>query len=327
MDLILALVGAVVAVLWLGFVLAAKPTRRRRAGPTTSSDPQVSFPRPGQAVAILPVTAGLSSPGTTRLVDEFATSVLERFPDARHVEVRTPNGLSLGTRSRSRPRQMPTVRSAPLPQVGATPRVSRLPAIPLPSRSPSVAPASARGELPAPRPLADRLELPTCLRAGVADPDDPADIVEQILRAGGHLPERSGDLLRLNDQVLVVLRVPVGSMVGRDDLNRAYAEFGDSGAFWGMVVAAGYFPSREISRRQAMAPQLRYAGFSDLLRMADAAAAGADPLAFATAARVTRSGEPAGGHPPPEHRQAPAVTGEAATRPEGERDGRHHPHR
>lgn len=278
---LVALLVAVLVVLMIGVLVARKPIRQPRpSAPAATAGLRVSFPRPGQAVAILPVKAGVSSAAVGRLVDELAMSVLDSFEDAKDVEFRTNNGELLGRRSR--PQEMPASPARPFPER------SRPPAAPLRLRQPSAGEASARVDLAVSRSLADRLELPSHLQAGLEDPNDPVDIVEQLLRAAGHHPDRTGNLLRLDEHALVVLRVPVESTVEVEDLNRAYIQFLNSGSSRGLVVAAGYFPSREIARRQAIDPDLRHAGFQDLQRMADVAAAGMDPLAFAMPPRATR---------------------------------------
>ena len=281
---IIALLVAALIVLLIGILIGVKPRRGvpGSAVPAAVPDLRVSFPRTGQAVVILPVRAGTSSPVAARLVDEVAMSVLESFRDAQDVEVRTPAGALLGSRRRSHSRTTPAFQPALRPE-RSPPAAS-----PLRLRRPLAAKASARVDLPVPRSLADRLELPALLRAVLADPDDPIDIVEQLLRAAGHRPDRAGNLLRLDGHALVVLRVPVGSRVPGEELERASAQFNNNGSPRGLVVAAGYFRSREIARRQAIDPNLRHAGLRDLQRMADAAAAGMDPLAFAMPPRATR---------------------------------------
>ena len=291
----------VMVLVLLGLMLAVYLNRRtiRRSGPDTAVPTRgrlVSFPRPGHAVAILPARADPPPEAAGRLVDELAMSVLASCADVQEVTVRTHGGRVLGSRRRARPREKPGATSPePLPGRSRDGPADRSAPEPAGRRGGLRRSGWRHGHrpegvaLPVPRSLADRLELPTPLRAGLADPDSPADVVEGLLRAAGHHPERAGNLLRLEDHglVVLVLDVPAGSMVSREDLNRAHLRYRNSGGRRGLVVAAGYFPARDIARRQAVDPTVLHAGFRDLQRMADAAVAGTDPLESALSPRTS----------------------------------------
>jgi hypothetical protein len=260
----------------------------RRPGPGDGAPApglRVAFPRPGQAVAVLPVNTDPASPAAGRLADELAMSVLTSYRDAHQVTVVRPDGRVLGIRRRGRPQEMPLARSP-----AALPAEARGGGTARHRNRPTAAEAGTLVDPPAPRSLADRLELPSALRSRLADDDNPVDVVDGLLRAAGHDPDRVGNLLFLDDGglIVVVLEVSAGSMVQREDLNRSYLQYRNSGARRGLVVAPGYFPSRDTARRQAIDPDLRHVGLRDLQRMADAAAAGMDPLAFALPPHATK---------------------------------------
>lgn len=132
-----------------------------------------------------------------------------------------------------------------------------------------------------PMPLADAFDLPADVRERLRHPDDAVDIVRSILEAAGHVVDADRDTLRVGDLAFVVVRWPIGDALNAEALNHAYFRFQSSGARRGVVVATGILNSRDIQRRELLAPQLRHAGIEAIQRMADAVGLGADPLDFA----------------------------------------------
>lgn len=131
------------------------------------------------------------------------------------------------------------------------------------------------------RPLASRFELPDGVRARLADPDDSVALVEALLDTAGLDVQRDGELLLVDDEAVVVVEAPVGEALGEDELSSAYVRFQVSGAGPGMLVTPGLLNAADVRRREAADPRFLHAGLDGLQRMADAVAAGTDPLAAA----------------------------------------------
>ncbi|MDP8928380.1 MAG: hypothetical protein M3O70_07335 [Actinomycetota bacterium] len=111
-------------------------------------------------------------------------------------------------------------------------------------------------------------------------PDDPVDIVRAILEAAELPVEVHGNVILSGDEAVIVVSEPGGSP--SEALTPAFLRFQKSGASRGVVITHSYLAGRDIERRQALAPNLRYTGLSAIQRMADAVALGANPLRFAT---------------------------------------------
>lgn len=129
------------------------------------------------------------------------------------------------------------------------------------------------------RALADRFDLPDVVRAHLRRPDDPVDVVRAILEAA-RLPVEVRDNVILSDGEAVIVVTDARGLPS-DVLTDAFLRFRKSGAAHGVAITLGYVGVRDIERRQALAPSLRYTGLSAIQRMADAVAVGANPLKFA----------------------------------------------
>ncbi len=106
------------------------------------------------------------------------------------------------------------------------------------------------------------------------------DIVRAILEAGRLPVEVHDNLLLAGDEAVIV--VGEAGRSSSETLSDAFLRFQKSGASHGVVIALGFFTARDIERREALAPNLRYTSLSAIQRMADAVALGGDPLRFAT---------------------------------------------
>jgi hypothetical protein len=289
----------VVIIFWILFgVLLTSPlvaliafrSSRRSAAPRTRSPLTVSASRVA-AVTLEIDEADPASPAVRRLVQETALGVLRTAPDAREVVVRTRAGTIVGRVSRETPmpRELtvspvlhePHVRRTHVPDVlgglhGSEPA-------PKPDRD-----RHTPGELAAAhRPLMDQFDLPEAVRTGIGDPDDPIDLVRAILEAAGVPCEIDGDLIRVGESALVILRTSGDVAIGHEALNHAYLRVLRSGAQRGLVIALGFMDPREVKRREMLAPQVLHAGPDGIQRMADAVSLGADPLRFAVAIPVS----------------------------------------
>lgn len=220
-------------------------------------------------------------PSVERLVRETAHRALASDPDLGEVEVVDRDGRTLARERRPDPLRA----EPPLPTALRVPP-TRSPRGPSPVPRHDVSHPRSVPE-PAPQvrsaPLADRLDLPAGVRERVDDPDDGTAIVRAILEAGGRQVHRDGDLLRTDDVAIAVVDV-------RDDADRAlthgFLRIEATDAARGLVIRLGYVDLATVRRREAAAAHVRHAGPDALQRMADAVAAGADPVAFAVAPAV-----------------------------------------
>lgn len=217
-------------------------------------------------------------PAVQRLVRDAAHRTLRADPAIDEVTVVAPDGRVLGH----------VVRPGPLGPEVTLPEALREPHAPT-RHAPSPVPhddlhTRTRHETsPELRraPLADRLELPPAVRARIVDPTRAVDVIRAILEVAGRPVQVDGDLL-LSDDVAIVVIDP------RPDPDRAlthgYLRVEASPASRGIVLRVGYVDPALVRRREAAARHVRHVGPDALQRMADAVAAGGDPVAFAVAA-------------------------------------------
>lgn len=223
-----------------------------------------------------------------RMVREAAARVMAESREVTDVEVRSRDGTLLG-RVTSGAKPVPSLDS---PLQFLEPHVIRRTPEPPPrgledELHPTVTPHFDAKERPAPRrPLADTFDLPGTVRARLADPDDPVELVRAILEASGLQASVVGDMIRTGDEAIIVLSAGAARTFMHDALNHAYLRFRESGGTRGLVVSLGYMDPTDVRKRELLAPELRHVGSEGIQRMADAVAIGADPLAFATAPRV-----------------------------------------
>jgi hypothetical protein len=259
-----------------------------------------------RAVVVLDLDgADSSNPAVSRLVRETAGRVFASLPDAREVEVRARDGTLLGRSSRS----LPPPHDISIPTYLFEPHVVRhrgpdLVAhlgeeeeeeesfVGVPSGQPSTVRPLASGAMVPREPvsaLAERFDLPQSIRAALRDPDDPLDIVRAILEAGGLSPVAEDGLLRVRELAVVVLG-PKESVIQHDALNRAYRRILSTGAERGLVVAFVHLDTKEVWRRELLAPEILHTGAEGIQRMADAVSLGADPLRFAVGPALASAG-------------------------------------
>lgn len=218
-----------------------------------------------------------------RLIRTAVAQVFAQESRVQHVTVTNRDGAVLARIPRTAPplRDVPEVRVPREESRGHTPSpVGHAEPPPLPEIDPDGLELE-----PAHRQLAEVLDLPERVVAHVTDPEDPADIVQAILTASGATVERDDDVIRSDGHVFVVIDGHGRAILG-DALSRAYLHFERTRAKRGYVVLLGFVDPAELSRRQALAPQLTYVGRDAIQRMADAVAIGADPLAFVTPPKV-----------------------------------------
>ena len=233
-----------------------------------------------------------ASPAVQRLVRETALGILRTAPDAREVVVRARTGAILGRVGRETPMPREVMDSPALHEPHV--RRTHVPDVLGGLYGSEPAPDLTRdrhtaGELaPAPRPLTDQFDLPAAVRAAIRDPHDPIDLVRAVLQAAGVPHEVDGDLIRVGESALVVVRASGDVVVGHEALNHAYLRIARSGAQRGLVIALGFMDPREVKRREMLAPQILHTGPDGIQRMADAVSFGADPLRFAIAAPVSQ---------------------------------------
>lgn len=260
-------VAVLVAAVWAWRRLsAADRPRPRRAG--WEEGPQ------GGARLVLDLPAAeRDDPAVRRLVEEAAHRVLAADRALHEVEVVARDGAPLGRVERPAP-----VREITIPEALRGPHAPR-------RHTPSVvsgasAPRAVVEAAPEVRrvPLADRLELSAAVRGAIVDPDRAVDVIRAVLETAGRPVEVHGDLLVTGDVAIVVVDP-------RDDaeqaLNHGFLRIEATDAARGLIVRLGYVDPALTHRREAAAPHVRHVGPDAIQRMADAAAAGADPVAFA----------------------------------------------
>lgn len=152
----------------------------------------------------------------------------------------------------------------------------------------------AVAQRPAPhRPLSSRFALPDAVRNQLPDSADGVALVQTLLDVAGLEVHRDGDVLSVGDEVVVVVDAPIGELLNEHELNQAYLQFRSSGARRGVLVTPGLLDFPDVRRRERLDPRFGHAGLDGIQRMADAVAAGTDPLrvvARPAAAAVRRSG-------------------------------------
>ncbi|MDX1660034.1 MAG: hypothetical protein R3343_14545 [Nitriliruptorales bacterium] len=276
MEWILVLI---VIALVVGVVLAARRQRQQRPEPTSAGrGPAATVshdgPLPGPSVTVtLDIAAtDADDPSVERLVQDTARRTLRSSPDVEEVVVENRDGVHLATISREQQPRGPVV-TEPLEE---QPEFST-------DERERLAPAPDPGEVPFEPPpsgsLADRFDLPPSVHSRLRDPDSAVDLIRAVLEAAGQPAEVQGNVIRSGSDVVVVLGE--GSRGGSDARTDAFLKFQASGASRGLVVSFGPVGKKEVERREALEPNLRYVGASAVQRMADAAAVGGDPLTFA----------------------------------------------
>jgi hypothetical protein len=265
----LAAFAAALVWAWRRVSSAAEPGPRRTAWDGTAGVT-------GTRIVLDIEGADPDDPAVQRLVQEAARQVLASDRDVDEVVVAARDGVVLGRERRP----------DPLPAGVELPAALREPHAPA-RHGPSPVPHSDPGHPrhvaePAPdvrsTPLADRLELPPAIRSRVADPDRAFDVLRAILEASERTVEVDGDLLVTGDVAVAVVD-PRGDT--ERALNHAFLRIQGTDAARGMIVRLGYVDPALTRRREASAPHVRHVGADALQRMADAVAAGADPIAFA----------------------------------------------
>ena len=213
-------------------------------------------------------------PSIRRLAQSLADREFATSPHVERVVVQDDAGTHVATIAR-RPDPLPPAVSTPEgPAVhhASGPRTSR--------RRPTLHVSPHVDEdAPAPeRHLVDRFDLPTSVRERVTDPDDATGLVHAILEAAGHDVHRDGSLLRVGDEVVVV--VSEDRDAADRALGQAYLRFQRSGARSGIVISTHYLDPTERRRRHGLVPQLDYVGAEAVQQMADAVETGLDPIAM-----------------------------------------------
>lgn len=271
MDLIVAIGIALVLAGAIMIALGRLPTPTHRAPRPWRAPP------PAGATVRLDVSADADEGALRRLVADAAQRALEADPSLTRVEVVDRDGRLLERVLRpeplAAPPRLPPALQEPHRRPDRTPRVVRADHADLPATMPRA------DEAPPSTTFAERFELPAGVRAGLRDPDRPAELVRALLAAAGHEAHLDGDLVRTADTAVVV--VP-GRRVDRE-LANAFVRIQASGASRGLVIRLGYADPAALRRREAAAPHVRHVGPEAFQRMADAVATGADPLAFAAA--------------------------------------------
>lgn len=271
---VLLLVGAVVAAWWR----RGRSSRPPDAGPASSGARRLAAggSPASQATITLDIFASdADNPAVQRLVRAAASHAFRTSPHLDAVIVLDRVGRWLGRVERD---QRPAG-STPVAPEEAKPDRRRPVRIPGSAGGKGRAGRAGERDIVPRRPLADRFDLPDVVRAHLRRPDDAVDVVRAILEAAG-LPVEVRDKVLLSDGEAVIV-VTEARGLPSDVLTDAFLRFRKSGAAHGVAITLGYVGVRDIERRQALAPSLRYTGLSAIQRMADAVAVGANPLKFA----------------------------------------------
>lgn len=265
----LALVAALLvwAWRWVSDLAAPGPTRTAWDDAEAPASTRVTLDLPG---------ADPDDPAVQRLVRDAAHRALARDRTFDEVEVVARDGTVLGHERRPEP----------LPADVALPESLREPHAPV-RHTPSAVPHPDAGHPahvaePSPEvraaPLADRLELPSVVRDRITAPDRATEVLRAILEVAGRPVEVDGDLVTSGDLAIAVVDPRAGS---ERALNHGFLRIEATDASQGMILRLGYVDPALTRRREAAAPHVRHIGIDALQRMADAAAVGADPIAFA----------------------------------------------
>jgi hypothetical protein len=269
---VIALVVVVVAAVW-GW---RRATDAAAPGPRRTAWEDDAGAAGGTRVVLDLAGADPDDPAVQRLVVEAAHRVLAADHSIDEVEVVARDGTPLGREHRPDP----VVRDVAIPEALREPHA--------PTRhGPSAVPSADVGHPrhiagPAPEvraaPLADRLDLPAAVRAQIHDPDRATDVLRAILAAAGRPVQVDGDLVVSGDTAIAVID-PRGD--SERALNHGFLRIQATDAPRGMILRLGYVDPTLLRRREAAAPHVRHVGADALQRMADAAVAGGDPIAFA----------------------------------------------
>lgn len=272
MSDILVTLGVTLVV--VGLALWAWRSIAPGGGPTRSSWEQDQVT--GTRVTLDLEDVDPDAPAVQRLVQETAHRILVRDPSLDEVEVVDRAGRTL---ARVR-------RPSPLPPEVAVPEALRGPhgrARHSPSpvgRDEQGRSTIVPGAAPEVRsiPLAERYELSLGVRARLDDLDDGAGLLHAILSEAGREATRDGDLVRCGDTAIAVVDVHGDP---EQALSHGFLRIEATDATRGIVLRLGFVDPVAVRRREAAAPYVRHVGPEAIQRMADAAAAGADPIAFA----------------------------------------------
>lgn len=278
----------VVAVLALLSVYAIR--RRRRGRAPVVAGPAVGA-GPGPATITLDVEdASPDDPRVRRLVADAALRYFAENRDAGEVVVVSRTERLLGRVPASRPMPPPaSPTAAGLKRPPASRRNAESSAgIHLSQRTEATPRFNPRERPAERRPIAESYDLSPAVHRSIRDPSDPVDVVRAILEVAGVAIRVEGDTIVADDLVLLVRAVGRDTMM-HAALNQAYLDFQASGARRGIVIGLELWSPLEVRRREMMAPALRHAGPDAIQRMADAAALGADPIAFALAPATVES--------------------------------------
>jgi hypothetical protein len=274
MGEVLALLGfaAFVAALvwvWQRVSDAATPGPRRSAWDGDAA-------RTGTRIVLDLPDADPDDAAVQRLVSEAAHRVLARDRELEEVEVVARDGRVLGRERRPDPLPAETPLPAALREPHPTGRH-----VPSPVRQPDAGHPRHVAEPPPEvrySPLAERLDLPPAVRDRITAPDRAVDVLRAILDAAGRSAVVDGDLVTSDDVAIVVVDTDGDA---ERALNHGFLRIQATDAPRGMILRLGYVDPRVTRRREAAAPHVRHVGPDALQRMADAVAAGGDPIAFA----------------------------------------------
>jgi hypothetical protein len=298
MDVLLA---AGMLVLMAGAYLAAQGLRTSPLTPTRRTGTiRISEGCADVYLAVEDATPG--SPSVERLVRDAAARTFASMPNLSEVIVRSRNGDVLGRAQRAGAAPAAIVSDPVLERFPAHPFGLAHPHRPVDPKEDLIGQViehlyGAASHPSHPRqpqwrarpPLTECLELPAAVRAQVAHPNDPVDLVRTILQSAGLPTLVDRDVVSSGDRAVVVLGGHVGDLVTPGMLDHAYLRFRESDATRGVVVSPGVMPLGEARRREMLDPALLHAGLDGIQRMADAVAVRADPIDFAAAPALADS--------------------------------------
>lgn len=268
---LLVAVAVVVAIAWVRRFQPRWPGRKRDPWP---SDSDVATDDTTATVRLEVATADADDPAVQRLVRRASERAFRSAPELQTVTVVNRDGTVLARVSRPRPIPSPRSSDTGTP---ATPKGGLDLRVPQPGEpSPTGAPFE-----PSPtRTWAERFDLPPAVRERLGDTDSLVGVVRAIIEAAGMPVEIKGDVVRSGDVAILVTGEEWGGSAA-DELSSAFLRFDRTGAAHGLVISTHYLDEREVQRRRALAPNLHYSGLHIVQWMADAVAAGGDPLRVA----------------------------------------------